>query len=178
MKRILRESYDRSAARYDAEFRALQRPKFEALLGPQAEAIAGVRTALDLGCGTGLLAEWLAGRGTPRLFGLDLSHEMLLHARGRGLAALVEGDLERLPFRDARFDAVLAFTSIGIAGPRDRALLEAARVLRPGGLLGMTVLRTAPGAADIPRELAAAGLHPGPRVECGQDWGWLALRAP
>ena len=177
LRRILRESYDRSAEGYDERFRGLQRPKYEALLGARGEALAGARLVLDMGCGTGLLAEWLAERGgpAPRMVGLDQSHEMLLRARRRGLS-VVEGDVDRLPFRAAAFDAAVAFTSIGIdQGPRDRAIAEAARVLRPGGLFVLTVLRVTI-AGDVPRELAAAGLRAGPRVECGQDIGFLCVK--
>jgi ubiquinone/menaquinone biosynthesis C-methylase UbiE len=181
VKEILRASYDRSAASYDAEFRALQRPKYEAVLGPRAAAVAGLLAAggraLDLGCGTGLLAEWLAaeGLGARGLVGLDLSHGMAVRARGRGVAA-VEGDLDRLPFRDAAFAAVFAFTSLAIVpGSAARALAEVARVLAPGGLLAVSVLRPA-WEAGFERELRAAGLVPGARRECGQDHGTLCSR--
>jgi ubiquinone/menaquinone biosynthesis C-methylase UbiE len=178
VKDILRASYDRSAARYDSEFRALQRPKYEALLGARADALAGrAGRAVDLGCGTGLLAEWLAERGgaaARALVGLDLSHDMARIARGRGVRA-VEGDLERLPFRGAAFDTAFCFTALGLfPGTRDRAIAEIARVLAPGGLLAVTILKhDAPGLA---RDLAAAGIRAGPAVDCGQDVGHVCVK--
>lgn len=180
LKEILRASYDRSAGRYDEEFRPLQREKYRALLGdggPLAAMLGrkGARV-IDIGCGTGLLGEWLAEAGiaTAGLVGVDLSHGMTRRARGRGLAA-VEGDLERLPFRDGAFAGAVAFTALGIVpGSPARALAEAARVLAPGGFLVLSVLRA--GAAGFEAELRAAGFAPGPRRECGQDHGWIASR--
>jgi ubiquinone/menaquinone biosynthesis C-methylase UbiE len=131
---------------------------------------------LDIGCGTGLLAEWLSEAGTPTagLVGLDLSRRMIERARARGLAA-VEGDLERLPFRDGAFAAAVAFTALLIVpGSPAPALAEAARVLAPGGFLALSVLRGAAGGLEA--ELRAAGFTPGPRRECGQDYGWICSR--
>jgi malonyl-CoA O-methyltransferase len=180
VKEILRASYDRSAAGYDAEFRPLQRPKYAALIGAGGGPIAGLLAtgarAVDLGCGTGLLAEWLAAEGIAArgLVGLDLSPGMLAVARGRG-QRVVEGDLDRLPFRDAAFTVALAFTALAILpGSPARALAEAARVLAPGGLLAITTLRAAEPGLD--RELRAAGFLPGARRDCGQDFGWLCSR--
>ena len=182
VKDIVRASYDRSAADYDGQFRGLQRPKFEALLGPGAATVApllaGGARALDLGCGTGLLAEWLAGANVPAagLVGLDLSPGMLARARGRGVRA-VEGDLDRLPFRDGVFALVLAFTALRIVpGAGDaRALAEVARVLGRGGLFVLSVLRSA-WDKELERELGAAGLAPGARKDCGQDHGYVCSR--
>lgn len=186
MKDILRASYDRSAPAYDAEFAALQRPKFEALLGPRGEALRAALgaegRALDLGCGTGLLAAWLAEVGAGalagRLAGVDLSRGMAARARARGVAA-AQGDVDRIPFRDGSFRAVLAFTSLKIVpGPAARALEEAARVLVPGGTFAVSILKSAAaeGGAAFAGELRAAGLRPGERRECGQDWGWISTR--
>jgi hypothetical protein len=47
-------------------------------------------------------------------------------------------------------------------------------VLAPGGWLALSVLRAAAGGMEA--ELRAAGLAPGPRRECGQDYGWICSR--
>jgi ubiquinone/menaquinone biosynthesis C-methylase UbiE len=181
LKEILRASYDRSADRYDEQFRPLQREKYRVLLGSDGGLLRATlgrqgSQILDIGCGTGLLAEWLSEAGAPPagLAGLDFSRRMVERARARGLAA-VEGDLERLPFRDGAFAAALAFTALGILpGSPARALAEAARVLAPGGVLALSVLRAAAGGLEA--ELRAAGFAPGPRRECGQDYGWICSR--
>jgi ubiquinone/menaquinone biosynthesis C-methylase UbiE len=177
VKDILRSSYDRSAPAYDAEFRPLQRPKYEALLAGALPRSGDRRPALDLGCGTGLLAEWLAERGLSLegpLVGLDLSAQMLLRARPRGVRA-VQGDLERLPFRDAGFGAVFAFTALAIGGGPAAALSESARVLAPDGLFAVSVLKNT-WTRGFEHELRAAGLSPGLRRDCGQDWGYVCSR--
>lgn len=158
--RDLRDGYDRSAARYDERFAALQRPKLDAVLA----RVTSRGRVLDVGCGTGLLAARV-----PGAIGVDISMQMLRHGRG----VRVQGDALALPFRDASFDAAFAITSFLTSIPR--ALLEVHRVLRPGGTLAVTLLR-----ADVPRdferELGAAGFKAIDRFECGQDLGWTARR--
>lgn len=70
--------------------------------------------------------------------GLDLTRAMLLRARGRTgklQLACVEGDSQRLPFRDCAFDHALLHLILAIVPDSAAALREAARVLRPGGRL-------------------------------------------
>ena len=171
MKDVLRASYDRSADRYDEEFRPLQREKYAALLGSPTAARFPA-PVLDLGGGTGLLAEWL---GREDIVCADFSAAMLRRARSRGPKA-VQADVEMLPFRDERFRSVAAFTVLGILpGSPRRALSEAARVLAPGGTLAVTLLR-ASWTPAFEHELDAAGFERGPRRECGQDYGYLCRR--
>jgi len=62
---------------------------------------------LDVPCGAGRLAGVLATHG--RYVGLDLSPAMLAEARRAGASdALLRGEIERLPFADESFDAVVA----------------------------------------------------------------------
>ncbi len=103
----------------------------------------GPSRILDLCTGTADLLIEALGRD-ERLSGLgaDLSPEMLLRGRRklerRGMGrrgALLCGDGERLPLRDASFDgALVAFGIRNMADP-ERALRELARLLRPGGRL-------------------------------------------
>ena len=93
---------------------------------------------LDLGCGE--------GRFLPAgAVGLDLDGERLraLMARPR---RLVQADAKALPFADASFDTVYAHRMLNDTGDLDRALAEAARVLRMDGtLLVFTRARMAEG---------------------------------
>ena len=86
------------------------------------------------------------GRNLPfypegaRLTGVELSPKMLeiAHRRARGLgieADLRVGDAQSLPFPDASFDTVVATLALCTIPDDRRAVAEAARVLRPGGLL-------------------------------------------
>ena len=84
-----------------------------------------------------LLLEADPGR---KLFGLDLSEEMLSVARAKlqGRAALTVGDSERLPYPDGMFDVVYCNDSFHHYPAPEKVLGEVSRVLRPGGtfLLG------------------------------------------
>jgi 2-polyprenyl-6-hydroxyphenyl methylase / 3-demethylubiquinone-9 3-methyltransferase len=97
----------------------------------------GRRDVLDVGCGAGYLANDLAERGY-RVTGLDTSAEALAVARDHDRTRSVEyivGDACALPFADGRFDAVCAMDLIEHVGQPERLIAEAARVVRPGGLV-------------------------------------------
>jgi SAM-dependent methyltransferase len=99
---------------------------------------AGTRAGriLDLGCGTGGMLPHLTTLGDA--LGLDSADEAALACRRRGVP-FVKGWGSQLPFRDAAFDAVTALDVIEHV-PDDAGLLrEIRRVLRPGGLLLVTV---------------------------------------
>jgi SAM-dependent methyltransferase len=93
------------------------------------------RDVLELGCGA---AQWtlaLRARGVHAV-GLDASWRQLAHARqvSRG-AALVLGTAEALPFCSGCFDVVFCDHGAMTFASPDRTVPEAARVLRPDGLL-------------------------------------------
>jgi arsenite methyltransferase len=98
---------------------------------------------LDLGCGAGtdtLIAAQMVGAG-GRVAGIDMTPEML--ARARTAAAqmaldnvdFVEGDVERLPFENESFDAVISNGVIDLIPDKDAVFAEIHRVLAPGGRL-------------------------------------------
>jgi SAM-dependent methyltransferase len=91
---------------------------------------------LDLGCGTGLLAERVAAAGYT-VTGLDPSRNMLRHLRHRRPdVATVTGGGEALPFADGSFDLTYCIAVMHHVAEPDavrRTLGEMARVTRPGG---------------------------------------------
>ena len=101
--------------------------------------------ALDAGCGPGYLVEQLASRGF-KVSALDGAEGMLRKARARLEATecpfavdFRQGDIERLPYEDERFDLVLSTGVIEYLATDERALGEMHRVLRPGGHLVLPV---------------------------------------
>jgi ubiquinone/menaquinone biosynthesis C-methylase UbiE/DNA-binding transcriptional ArsR family regulator len=105
-------------------------------------ALAGapMRTLLDLGTGTGRMLE-LFGPQIERGLGLDLSLDMLAFARARldraGLrhCSVRHGDIYDLGLPNDSFDTVLIHQVLHFLDDGARAILEAARVLRPAGRL-------------------------------------------
>ena len=92
---------------------------------------------LDLGCGTGAVSRDLAG--WMRVVGVDQSDLALGHCRTRGLTRLVQATVECLPLGTATVDAVVALDVFEHVAADARAFAEAARVLKPGGLLVLSV---------------------------------------
>ena len=101
---------------------------------------AAPRDLLDIGTGTGRMIEVLAPQ-VGQALGIDQSREMLAVARvnleragaSNGMVRL--GDMYQLPLPDASFDAVVIHQVLHYADRPATVIAEAARVLRPGGLL-------------------------------------------
>ena len=98
---------------------------------------------MDICCGTGdMTAALLALRPAVAepLIGLDFSAAMLARAREKYAATTVrwiEGDAMHLPFEDASLDLITAAFGFRNLSNYDAGLHEMARVLRPGGTLGI-----------------------------------------
>jgi SAM-dependent methyltransferase len=90
---------------------------------------------LDAGCGAGLALQVAAQRGA-RVSGIDAAQALVAIARERLAGADIRvGEIEELPFADAAFDVVTGFNSFQYAGDRVRALSDAKRVAKPGGVV-------------------------------------------
>lgn len=114
------------------------KPLDRAFLAAFAERCAG-RPILEVGCGPGQVARFLAGQGAD-VEGSDLSPEMIAEARDAhpGLRFTV-ADMQALPHPTASLGGVVAFYAIVHRGPDELAapLAEWRRVLAPGGLLAL-----------------------------------------
>lgn len=134
--------------------RTLAVPLMLELLGLKS----GERLA-DLGCGHGILAPPVAASGA-RYLGVDLSPRLIAEARrnhtrhGRFLVGDATGLPEHKLLEERSFDAASFLLSIQDINPLAEAIAEAARLLRPGGRLGMVML------------------HPCFRVPRQSGWGW------
>lgn len=90
---------------------------------------------LDAGCGSGLFSHMAIETGAE-VTGVDAAAGLLKVARSRNPQNnFLEEDLEALPFKNNSFDVVTGFNSFQYAGSFEKALLEAKRVLKPGGKL-------------------------------------------
>lgn len=145
------------------------------------------RDVLELGCGA---AQWTAAlrRAGARATGFDLSDHQLGHARAQAPGApLVQGNAERLPFRNDAFDIVFCDHGATTFAVPEATVAEAARVLRPSGLFAFcmsTPLRDIcfdPAAGGVTRSLATdyfglTSLDDGQSVEYQLPYGdWIRL---
>ncbi len=96
------------------------------------------RRLLDVCCGTGQLAKAALESGAD-VTGVDFAEPMIEIARERAPQARFEvGDAEEISFDNEDFDAVTCAFGLWHIGDPDRAISEAARVLKPGGMYAYT----------------------------------------
>ncbi|WP_116201924.1 methyltransferase domain-containing protein [Amycolatopsis circi] len=128
-------------------------------------AVAGLRpgeTVLDLGSGGGLDVLLSARRVGPegRAIGLDMTDEMLALARrhaaqaGLGNVEFVKGTIEVIPLPDNAVDVVISNCVIALSPDKPAVFAGIARVLRPGGRLGVTDLLAGETLTDAERAAA------------------------
>ncbi len=149
-KHSARRFYDRISHSYDwltaSETKLIQ--KGVDILSPSPEEMI-----LDIGSGTGagmrFIAEDLAGEGT--LFGLDLSHKMIITSLEKlkdftHLCYLAQGDGAQLPLTGGIFDAVFCSFTLELFSKEEISvvLLEIQRVLKPEGRLVVISLSQEP----------------------------------
>ena len=110
--------------------------------------IAGLRV-LDIGAGPGAVSRALAER-VAEPTAIDLAPDMVARIREQGFAAIA-GDIRALPFDDCAFDGAVAAFAISHIDDPGRALAEARRVVRPGGviLVGVFAAKAANSAKQV-----------------------------
>jgi SAM-dependent methyltransferase len=169
------DSAEFGAALYDAEQRG-ELPDAAALasLGcgnpiAVADLLEG-ETVLDLGSGGGIDVILSAKRVGPtgRAFGLDMTDEMLALARKNAEEAdvtnaiFLKGVIEDVPLPAESVDVVISNCVINLSTDKAAVLTEIARVLKPGGRVGVS---------DV---VAEDGLSPEERAERGSYVGCIA----
>jgi ubiquinone/menaquinone biosynthesis C-methylase UbiE len=111
----------------------------ESGLTPQDVAVAAVADVrpgrvLEVGCGTGELAQRMSRELEAEVVALDRSPALVEQTTPRGVTALL-GDVQELPFPSAGFDCAVAAWMLYHVADLHRGLAEIARVLRPSGRL-------------------------------------------
>ena len=139
-KRHALQLFEGLPARYDRVGAVMsfgQDPRWRRAMVDAVQPKPGQRV-LDVATGTGMVARELARRGA-HVTALDQSEAMLAVARARNPhgVTFVTGEAERLPFETASFDALTFTYLLRYVDDPQATLAELARVVKPGGRIGM-----------------------------------------
>jgi SAM-dependent methyltransferase len=144
----------------------------------EIDALGDVRDldVLEFGCGAAQWSIALHARGA-RTTGLDMSERQLEHARALMTEAefafpLVQSSAESTPFADESFDVVFCDHGAMTFADPYRTVPEAARILRPGGLLAFSMHTPILDLAWMPR-----ADHPSERLEL-EYWNLHRIEEP
>ena len=135
---LSKKHFDGQAAEYDQRDTYYYSQNGKISCRDIAGQIKGVpyKALLDVGCGTGFLIDILARQRAVRYCGVDLSDEMIRVAKGKAIqgAEFIVGSADSLPYPDESFEVVTCSQSFHHYPYPVKAMQEAWRVLKPGGL--------------------------------------------
>jgi phosphoethanolamine N-methyltransferase len=151
------------------------------------------REVLDIGCGSGGITLYLAGRhGAARVVGFDVERPVIEHARRRAAARglrdrvdFVHGAPGPLPFPDENFDVVFSKDALLHVPDKDALFRDIIRVLRPGGWFAASdwmIGHDGPPSPEMRAYIAAEGLSfsmasPARHIEAMQRAGFQGIHA-
>jgi ubiquinone/menaquinone biosynthesis C-methylase UbiE len=141
-KRRVMRRYDAAAHLYEMRYGEEQACKIEAAL--RCVKIDSTDSVLDVGCGTGVLFDYVSDKvGTT--VGLDVSRKTLLLARERARdhanVHLVRADVDNMPVRSGVFTRVFAMTVIQNTPRPAETLIEIKRAAEDGAVIVVTGLK-------------------------------------
>lgn len=122
-----KSDYDERRDKYYFERRTRELEKCLASLGKDAKI-------LDVGCGTGIAAQFIRSRGFGRVFGSDISRTLLVAAKAKRINVALTGEIA-LPFHSSSFDVVTMFDVVEHMDGYEANLREVSRVLKPNGIV-------------------------------------------
>jgi len=124
----IKQSYDTTAEIYNSRYGDIQEEKYKAML---SDLIIN-QPILDHGCGTGMLQDFL----NKKIFGVDISFKMLRKSKEQN----IQGDVEKLPFKNNSFAAILSFTSLQNLNNIEKGLKEIKRISKKDTIIVLTIL--------------------------------------
>ncbi|MGQ9530651.1 MAG: class I SAM-dependent methyltransferase [Candidatus Bathycorpusculaceae bacterium] len=143
-KRTIMHRYNLTAHIYDMRYAEEQTAKIKAAL----EALKAERFSLvlDVGCGTGILFDYIAEK-TEAIIGLDISRKILLQARKRAKnfqnIHLVLADADNAPFKENIFSQIFGITLIQNMPNPTKTLKEIKRIAKDNAKIVVTGLKRA-----------------------------------
>jgi len=142
-------------------------------------------SVLDVGCGAGRTPVYLAKEYQFRMVGVDIhpgmvaaSQELARREKVEDRAIFRQADAQDLPFGDDFFDAVIVESVTAFPPDQQQAVNEYARVLKPGGFLGMnesTFLQPNPPEEVVAWVSQEAAMYA--RIHTSQGWQDLLKQA-
>jgi SAM-dependent methyltransferase len=133
------KTFEQAASRYESWYSTPRGQRADqaerALLQWLLTFFPSARSLLEIGCGTGHFAGWLASAGL-QVVGLDRSPAMLVELRKRTPELpMILSDAHSLPLRDHAVDVTAFVTTVEFLDHAETALMEAVRVSRHGLIL-------------------------------------------
>ena len=127
--------FGKRASAYDDGMEGRASWRFYNLLLREVELHPGA-AVLDVGCGTGALLNKLAGKYEIQGHGIDIAEDMIAEARRKCPQMIFQvARCDEMPFADQTFDVVTACLAYHHYDNKEGFAKEAARVLKPGGVL-------------------------------------------
>jgi len=117
--------FDSIAEIYDST----REPATDTEINAISDALKGCKTVLDVGVGTGRFAKPLSEHGF-HITGMDISRNMMLKAREKGVNNLVLADMHEMPFQDKSFDAAIVIHVLHIIADWPKVLRDVGRVTK------------------------------------------------